>query len=151
MVHDPGVRAGYETMSADSGIFLDWQAPFATGIATVDHDHWHLVLSLNEVHSRYADAATGYAAADFLGDVHALLAGHFAHEEKYMRRAAHPDYERHRAAHTSLLDAISDRMEAQLESDRDFDAAAFAGYLRDWLTEHFHGLDARLGHARAHP
>ena len=124
--------------------FIAWDESFAVGIAGIDHDHWHLLQSLGVCYAQYRDSPATYAAADFLSDVHAHLAAHFALEEKYMRRSGQPDLVPHQAAHAALLDAVSDRMEDHYDNDQPFDDAAFTAFLRAWLIEHFRTSDAHL-------
>lgn len=123
---------------------IEWDDEFAVGVPAIDKDHWHLLNTLNVLYTQQEEQANHYSAFDFLNDVHAQLAGHFALEEKFMRRAQHPDLDVHHAAHVDLLDGVSDRMEEQAAAGSAFDAAAFGRYLREWLLEHFSFFDARL-------
>ncbi len=123
---------------------VPWHDEYRLGLPAVDHDHWHLVQALNAAWQRHAASADTYAAADFLSDVHALLAGHFALEEKFMRRAGDPAYEAHALEHRELLDVVSDLMEAQIEDARTLDAEAFGSRIAAWLAAHFAGADAAL-------
>ncbi len=122
---------------------LPWRDDYRLGLPAVAHDHWHLLQALNAAWERHAEGG-GYAAADFLNDVHALLAGHFALEEKFMRRAGDPGLEAHAQEHRALLDAVSDLMESQVDQPDTLDADAFATRLADWLSAHFAGADAAM-------
>lgn len=123
---------------------IEWKDEFRTGIASVDHEHEQLIRLLNALYDDLAAEASGDAIQDFLGEVYARIAAHFALEEKLMRDVRYDQYSDHKADHDRLLDEIRDIMDRQAEG-------GYAGYrdelssqLRDWFLEHFKTKDPRL-------
>ena len=123
---------------------VDWRDEFRTGIDSVDHEHESMIRLLNDLHAGLEADAGADAVIEFLGEVYARIAAHFALEEKIMRERGYDQYADHKADHERLLDGIRDIME-------DYEAGAYADYdealsthLRDWFTEHFKTKDARL-------
>jgi hemerythrin len=123
---------------------VEWHEDFRIGITSVDHEHQALIRLLNELHDGLKAGADKDAVGDFLGEVHARIAAHFALEEKIMRDRGYDQYADHKADHEQLLDGIRDIMD-------DYDRGAYQNYdealanhLQTWFTGHFKTRDARL-------
>ena len=123
---------------------VEWRDEFSTGNAAVDFEHRELIGLINEAYERLEADAPRDEIADFLGEIYARIAGHFALEESVMRSLHYDEYRDHKSDHERLLDDIRDIMEA-------YDAGTYADIgdelsrrLRDWFVEHFRTKDARL-------
>jgi len=57
------------------------------------------------------DEAIDAAVMDFLGELYARIAAHFALKEKIMRDNGYDEYHDHKADHERLLDDIRDLMD----------------------------------------
>jgi hemerythrin len=123
---------------------LQWRDEFRIGIDEVDHEHRELIAMLN----RLADTAAvdRGAVADFLGELHAQIAAHFALEEKAMKARRYDQFDDHKADHERLLSEIRDIMDAHAAEDR-YDAGALGAQLDRWFSEHFKSRDARFHQA----
>ena len=121
---------------------LEWREEYATGMPGVDHEHRELIEMINELHARMGDDAGRDEIEGFLGEVHALIASHFALEEAEMRDRHYPRYREHKADHERLLDEILDIMDDARK--RDFDADRLGRRIADWFAIHFQSHDARL-------
>jgi hemerythrin-like metal-binding protein len=122
---------------------IEWKDAYNTGVAEVDHEHQELIQLINDLHAELegGDQAT---VGDFLGEVFAKIAAHFALEETVMRKHRYDEYEAHKAEHERLLDEIRDIMDDQ-EAGAYADASdALATTVRDWFVNHFKTKDARL-------
>jgi hemerythrin len=124
---------------------LEWKTEYSLGIAEVDLEHREMIGLINECYERLGVARDPLAIEQFLGEIYAGVASHFALEEQIMRRAAYPDYEAHKADHEELLDEIRDLMDAFLD-DPDGGAQQLRERLGDWFGNHFRTFDARLHH-----
>lgn len=122
---------------------LDWRQEYAVGVASVDHEHQELIKLINELHAALGRSDSPQAIPDFLGEVYAQIAAHFALEERIMREHGYDQYRDHKADHERLLDEIRDIMD-DYELRGAFDDATLAARLRDWFGEHFRTKDARL-------
>jgi hemerythrin len=123
---------------------IEWRKEFETGIADVDHEHRELVDLINRLHAHMASGADPDRVADFLGEVFARIASHFALEESIMRKHAYDEYEAHKAEHERLLDEIRDIMDAQQETPSAAYGDTLSCTVRDWFVNHFKSKDARL-------
>ena len=122
---------------------IEWQDAYNTGVAEVDHEHQELIQLINDLH---AELESGHQATvgDFLGEVFARIAAHFALEETVMRKHRYDEYETHKVEHERLLDEIRDIMDDH-EAGAYADAGeALATTVRDWFINHFKTKDARL-------
>lgn len=123
---------------------IQWKDEFKIGIQSVDHEHRGLIELINQLHDKLAKNADRDTIADFLGEIHALIAAHFALEEKEMLEMAYDEFDEHKEDHEALLDQIRDMMD-ELEQDRTGDVMRTLGErLNSWFTEHFRTRDARL-------
>ncbi len=57
---------------------IEWRKEFETGIADVDHEHRELVDLINHLHEHMTGGADPARVAEFLGEVFARIAAHFA-------------------------------------------------------------------------
>lgn len=123
---------------------VEWRDEFSVGIPSVDHEHRELIDLINTLHAQTAQEGSRDAVLQFLGEVNAKIAAHFALEERIMRERGYDQLNDHKADHERLLDGIRDIMD-------DFESGAYPDYggalsahLKDWFTEHFKTKDARL-------
>lgn len=123
---------------------IEWREDFKVGVAEVDHEHRGLITLINELHAEAQGEGTKESVLDFLGEVYAKIAAHFALEEKNMRERGYDQYREHKDDHERLLDEIRDIMDRyEDEADPDYDKA-LSERLREWFTTHFKTKDARL-------
>ena len=122
---------------------IEWKDQYSLGVAEVDHEHRELVELINELYRNLGDEHSEVAVADFLGELYARIAAHFALEEKIMRDSEYDEYEDHKADHERLLDGIRDLMD-DYEDGVYVDVERFGKRLDEWFSEHFRTRDARL-------
>lgn len=123
---------------------IEWKDAYNTGVAEVDHEHQELIQLINDLHAEVESGGDKAAVGDFLGEVFAKIAAHFALEETVMRKHGYDEYAAHKAEHEALLDQIRDIMD-DYEGGAYSDAGeALATTVRDWFINHFKTKDARL-------
>ena len=127
---------------------LEWRDEFRIGIPEVDHEHRELIALINALHARLTAPGETAGVGEFLGELHAQIAAHFALEEKVMRSRRYAGFESHKSDHERLLDEIRDIMDGYELHGR-YDPGALGAALDAWFTEHFRTHDARLHHALA--
>jgi hemerythrin len=119
---------------------LEWRDEFRIGIDEIDHEHRVLIGLINAAHARGAHADRLDAA---LGEIHALIAAHFALEEKDMGARHYPALPAHKVDHERLLDELREIMDRAAEEGASLDAE-FGERLATWFSEHFRTHDAAL-------
>jgi len=124
--------------------FLEWSEDFSIGIPAVDHEHQDLILLINELHTSLIQDHTSDRTQEFLGELFARIAAHFALEEKLMRDFVYDQYYQHKADHETLLDDLRDMMDAA--RDNAYDEHKLSTQLEQWFSVHFQNHDARLHH-----
>lgn len=129
---------------------IQWQDSFSLGIPEVDHEHRSLIDLINALHDSLTTTARTDEIAEFLAELHASVAAHFALEERVMRQAGYREIAAHKAEHEQLLDEIRGIMDEQgRPSAADYERA-LAERLREWFERHFRDADRRL-HDAMHP
>ena len=122
---------------------IEWKEEFSVGVPDVDHEHRELIALINQIHDRLGRAGSDMTIAEFLGEVYARIAAHFALEEKIMQSRRYDRYGDHKTDHERLLDDLREIMD-EYEEDREYDENRLARRLGDWFTLHFKTHDARL-------
>lgn len=123
---------------------IKWSKAFEVGKADVDHEHRELIELINTLYGKLRENAEKTEIADFLGEVFARISAHFALEETIMRKYRYEEYEAHKSDHEALLDQLRDIMDDFEENDSADYAGALSDAVRDWFTNHFKTMDARL-------
>ena len=85
---------------------LQWQDRFRIGIAEVDHEHRELIQLINDLHAALGANQSPERIEEFLGEILARIAAHFALEEKSMTALLYPERFAHKEDHERLLDEI---------------------------------------------
>jgi hemerythrin-like metal-binding protein len=122
---------------------LEWNERYSVGIPAVDHEHREIIELINTLVGRIVESPASEENLEYLGEIYARIAAHFALEEKIMREAGYDEYADHSSDHGRLLDDIREMMD-EYEDRRAFDAEAFVERLDRWFGDHFRTRDARL-------
>ena len=129
---------------------VEWRDEFRIGIPGVDHEHEMLIGMINGLHGAL-QGSPSMTALDFLGELDAQIAAHFALEEREMRDRRYPHYAAHKADHDRLVEEIGEIMDACGEG-AELDESALGSRLATWFGVHFRTHDVELHrflHARA--
>ena len=123
---------------------IEWRDEFRTGNPGVDHEHQQLINDINRVYASMGDGPPEEETLRGLGDLFAHISAHFALEEMVMREQLYDAYEPHKEDHEQLLDHIRDIMDAYETGEFSDHREEFGIRLRDWFSDHFSTMDARL-------
>ncbi len=123
--------------------FLDWKPEYSIGHAAVDDEHRDMIATINAAFAALGESAKRAALERGLEDVFAVIAAHFASEERIMQDAAYDEYADHKEDHDALLGEIRGLLDTQLADPRP-DVDAVGTCLADWMSRHFATFDARL-------
>jgi hemerythrin-like metal-binding protein len=122
---------------------IEWKEQYSLGVPAVDHEHRELIELINELYASVKGPDTDTTVMDFLGELYARIAAHFALEEKIMRDSGYDEYQEHKSDHERLLDDVRDLMD-DYEDGVYVDVELFGKRLDEWFSEHFRTRDARL-------
>ena len=107
---------------------IEWKDEFSVGVPDVDHEHRELIELINRLHAAMSGENATLTVLDFLGEIYAHVAAHFALEEKIMREYNYDQYQDHKDDHERLLDEIRDIMD-DYEEDAYFSDEEFASHV----------------------
>ena len=124
-------------------VLIEWKTEFEVGNPDVDHEHQEIIALINDLHEAMSGENASISVMDFLGEIYAHVAAHFALEEKIMRTNRYDQYADHKSDHERLLDELRDIMD-DYEENAYFSDKEFASHVERWFTEHFKTKDARL-------
>ena len=123
---------------------VEWRDDFNIGIESIDYEHRELIGLINMIFERLEEGGDEEKVPDFLGEVHARIAAHFALEEQIMRERRYDQFTDHKTDHERLLDDIREIMDAYEAGSYAEQKEVFAKRLEDWFVVHFKTRDARL-------
>jgi len=123
---------------------IQWEESFVLGIPEVDHEHKMLIDLINRLHASLSQSPSKVEICDFLAELHAWIAAHFALEESHMRRCGYDQLAEHKAEHERLLDEICEIMDDHAFARFEKYESVLSGHLRAWFEGHFRGADRRL-------
>lgn len=122
---------------------IEWKDDYATGIASVDHEHKELIELINSLHGQTQGEASRDQVIEALGEIFAQISAHFALEEKIMQDRQYRAFAEHKLDHETLLDELLDIMDS-VDEDGRFSADELSVDLDRWFSDHFRTHDAKL-------
>ena len=122
---------------------LNWKPEYSVGVESVDFEHRQMIELINSIYAEIQGRNDADSIEQFLGDVHAAIAAHFALEERAMQQSGYAEYLDHKDNHEELLDQIRDLMD-EFVADPAAGSALLEQRLSDWFGVHFSTHDARL-------
>jgi len=123
---------------------LQWKDAFATGDASIDHEHREMIERINRVLGAIDTEAEPSLVFAGLAGVHAWISAHFALEEKLMAERGYDQLDIHKRDHERLLDDIREIMDDCRAGAPPGGDSALQQRLHDWFANHFKTMDARL-------
>ena len=123
---------------------ISWRPEFATGIASIDHEHEEMIGLINQSLELLETDRDSDEIADFLGEAYARISAHFALEEQLMRKHKYDAYGEHKEDHERLLDELRDLMDAHDADTYRDERDEISVRLENWFSHHFKTMDARL-------
>lgn len=122
---------------------IEWKDEYSVGVPDVDAEHRDLIELINTLHESMQARDGSPDVMEFLGEIYARIASHFALEELIMRRHEYDEYREHKRDHEQLLEEIRDIMD-DYEDGKVLNDEDLARRLDRWFSEHFRTRDARL-------
>ena len=71
---------------------IEWRSAFNVGVPSVDHEHQELIKLINDLHAHVQQPQPSLTVGEFLGEIYARIAAHFALEERVMREHHYDQY-----------------------------------------------------------
>lgn len=122
---------------------IEWKDEYRVGVPAVDEEHRDLIELINTLHDNIRAQSHAPDVLEFLGEIYARIASHFALEELLMRQNDYDEYAEHKSDHEQLLEEIRDIMD-DYEDGRLLNDDDLAQRLDRWFGVHFRTRDARL-------
>jgi len=120
--------------------FIDWQENYSVGIKQFNDDHKELVKIINELHNGLV-SNLGISQMTYVMDgLVNYTVGHFAREEKYMKKYDYSGYDEHKEEHEKLLNKVREYYQ-MLKDGRSSFTIELMAFLKDWLVDHILGSD----------
>jgi hemerythrin len=122
---------------------LQWRGDFDTGIRKMDVEHRELIGHIMQLQQQLGANPEPGKVLPVLERIYALIAEHFALEERLMQQIHFQAYADHKQDHETLLDELREIMD-EVEQDGVFDDTQLTDDLDRWFSDHFRLYDVRL-------
>ena len=124
---------------------IAWTPALAIGVAEIDQQHQELFARAERLVRSVVRAERGEIdeLLEFLGQ---YVVKHFGAEERWMIRAAYPDYARHKSEHGRFIREYERmRLEYQEKGPSALVGIRVNDWIADWLRSHISRSDMELG------
>lgn len=125
---------------------IKWDPTLSVGVDVIDEQHKTWIKHLNSIEAAIETRQGPDKIAETLHFMVDYVHVHFAAEEKLMASQKYPDAREHEAKHAELR-ATLDGMEQDFREDGATHtlAEAVGHTLSNWLRDHIHNVDQKLG------
>lgn len=124
--------------------FIDWSPKLSVGVHEVDEQHMKLVELVNEMHEAIQQHRASTVTLKILEDLIVYTKTHFQTEEALMNVFEYDDFAQHKATHDQLIDQIA-ALKKKLDAGEASVNFELMHFLKQWLTHHILGDDAKMG------
>jgi hemerythrin-like metal-binding protein len=124
---------------------LAWTEKFSVGVKGIDRQHQELLARVNALFDAIGSREAGRNVDELIVYMQSYVQRHFLCEEKLMRRHGYPEYLQHLSRHQHFVEEL-----ARIEKMYDRNGLTpelmtrMAGYITQWLSDHFMSDDRRL-------
>lgn len=124
---------------------IEWSSKMETGIEAMDRDHKRLVELLNNLHSMIRDNKTSKTDLEVIvEDVYDYTKYHFHLEERLLRMAKNPSYEKHKEMHDKLAKTAENIKLKLIERPEKFHAEELFDFISSLFMRHVLGEDLKM-------
>jgi methyl-accepting chemotaxis protein/hemerythrin len=123
---------------------LEWDASFATGVATFDNEHKTLFRMVNDLHDAMQQKRSREAIGRILDGLAEYTVNHFAGEERAFSRTGYPEEAQHRELHRKLVDQVVE-LQGRFRGGETILTQDVIAFLQNWLINHIKGTDRKYG------
>jgi len=124
--------------------FIDWSQKLSIGVHEIDEQHMKLVELVNEMHEAIQQHRASEVTLKILDDLIVYTKTHFQTEEALMDILEYEDFSDHKATHDQLIQQIGELKE-KLDAGEASVNFELMHFLKQWLTHHILGDDAKMG------
>lgn len=124
---------------------LMWRDQLSVGSDEIDEDHKTLIQYVNELNDAVSASESEKVVGAILLNLIEYTRDHFAREEKVMKAAGYPDYERHCQLHKALTRKVLVFAQTYLRNPTEEVKRELIDFLATWLVDHIIKEDRRLG------
>lgn len=119
---------------------ITWDQSYSVKVAKLDDDHQKLFSYVNTLHDAMHAGKGSSVVQSIVAELVNYTQTHFEREEMLMEETKFPGREAHRREHQKLIAQVGDYKKA-LDSGERVNTVAVLQFLREWLTQHIHGMD----------
>lgn len=116
--------------------FMVFTDKMSDGVASIDHQHAHLVAIINKLYALVLKRDTAPSLENVFDELAAYTEQHFEHEETLFAAHGYPKLEEHRAHHEEFRRRLAEYRDRIGGRNDTILAADILHILKQWLTDH---------------
>jgi hemerythrin len=121
---------------------FEWQSVYSVGDPRTDAQHQQLFDIANRFHRAYQEGRSPRQLSTIFSELIDYTKYHFADEERLMRQAGYPDFDKHKENHDRLVELVGAYCRSFERGDKDVAENAMT-FIKTWLTGHILGMDRK--------
>jgi hemerythrin len=120
-----------------------WNEQYSVKVKELDNQHKKLFEIINKLDNHMRQGKGKEILGSVLTDMVDYTKVHFAAEERILRDAGYPDYDRHKAIHEIVTEKVGTIRKKYLDGNGTHLSIEAMNYLNDWLAKHILGTDRK--------
>lgn len=126
-------------------MLFTWDDTYRTGIEEVDNQHMELFETANNLHLAANKDNNNHLVKETIEFLCKYVSNHFYIEESYQQKYNYPQYEQHKAMHTSFTEELTRLKNEVLTNASAKNVEKLSIFVIDWLKEHILKTDKEMG------
>ena len=120
--------------------FFRWDDSLSVKVTEIDRQHKKLIALINQLFDAMKDGQGDGVLGSILDQLVSYTQGHFATEERLMRKFGYQAYDDHKREHAELVKQVAD-LQAKFHNRKASLSSDVFNFLKDWLLNHIKGTD----------
>jgi hemerythrin len=121
---------------------ITWDETLSVKINSIDLQHKKLIDLINSFYENLDKNSNKEKILTLIRALKDYTLFHFSSEEKYMKLAGYPDFEKHRIEHQKFVATVQD-FEDRYEHGKLLLSIEITGFIKEWITKHIKGVDRK--------
>lgn len=120
--------------------YINWTENLSVSVSSVDEQHKKWIGLINDFYEGIAQNQNKETILKLLIGMKNYTFTHFSHEERLMKQANYPDFEKHKKNHDEFVKKVNDFHE-RYASGKLLLSLEITGTIKAWITEHIMKTD----------
>lgn len=121
---------------------LKWNSSYSVKVTELDRQHSQLIGMINDIHDAMKAGKSNDELGKILNQLILYTQQHFTLEERFMKKAAYKDLEKHKKEHSEFTTIIKD-FKKEFENGKATISIKTMNFLMEWVRKHIMDVDRK--------